>query len=283
VLYRVHNAAGGWDSCPPSTAVSADVAPAYPGGPVVVKAGADNTVTTTLTNYGRVPAENPTLQLTAPDGWTVTQTSTPSAGAVPSGSSRTVTWNVRPPANTAPGSYALTATATFQWDDGTKQGSTSGTTQVLVPNPPPSGTAYVSDVQWTNATNGWGPPERDRSNGETGASDGNPITIGGVTYTKGVGAHAPSEIDVYVGGRCSSFSSDVGVDDEKTAFGSVVFQVWADNTKVADSGLLTVDDPAKSLTADLRGAQFLRMVVTDGGDGNNSDHADWAAAQVTCS
>jgi alpha-galactosidase len=281
VLYRVHNA-GDWDSYPPSTAVSVDVAPAYPSGPVVMKAGAANTVTTTLQNNGRVPAENPSIDLQAPDGWTVRSTSTQSDAAIPSGGTRTATWSVTPPAGTEPGSYQLSATARFTWDDGTKQASTSATTEVLVPNPPPSGTAYVSDLQWTDATNGWGPPERDRSNGETGAHDGNPITIGGVTYAKGVGAHAPSEIDVYLGGNCTSFNSDVGVDDEKTAYGSVVFQVWADNAKVADSGLLTVNDPAKSLTADLRGAQFLRMVVTDGGDGNNSDHADWAAAAVTC-
>jgi hypothetical protein len=30
-------------------------------------------------------------------------------------------------------------------------------------------------------------------------------------------------------------------------------------------------------------AEFLRMVLTDGGDGNFYDHSDWAGAQVTCS
>jgi alpha-galactosidase len=285
VLYRVHTAGGGWDAYPPSTSVAASLAPAYPGGPVVVRAGSANTVTTMFTDSGRVPAENVTVHLSAPAGWAVQAMTSNSAGSVSSGKSLTTTWTVTPPADTPPGSYSLTASATYQWNDGTqlRAGSTSSDSDVLVPNPPPSGTAYVSDLQWTNATNGWGPPERDRSNGETGADDGNPITINGVTYSKGVGAHAPSEIDIYVGGNCTSFSSDVGVDDEKTAFGTVVFQVWADNTKVADSGRLTTADPAKSLTADLHGAQFLRMVVTDAGDGNNSDHADWAAAAVTCS
>src|SRR5262249_11845021 len=156
-----------------------------------------------------------------PAGWTVQQTSAPGDAAVPSGGTTTATWSVTPPADTAPGSYDLTATARFLWDDGTQPGSTTGSTQVLVPNAPPSGAAYVSDVPWTSATNGWGPPERDRSNGETGSNDGHTITIGGVTYAKGVGAHAPSEIDVYVGGQCSSFTSDVGVDDEVGSNGSV--------------------------------------------------------------
>jgi hypothetical protein len=28
--------------------------------------------------------------------------------------------------------------------------------------------------------------------------------------------------------------------------------------------------------------RMLDLQVTDGGDGNNSDHADWAAATITC-
>ena len=98
-----------------------------------------------------------------------------------------------------------------------------------------------------------------------------------------IGIHAPSEIDVYVGKRCSTFTSDVGLDDEVGSNGSVDFQVFADGTKVADSGVVHGPDAAAHLTADLSGAQFVRMVVTDGGDGNTYDHADWAAAQVACS
>jgi alpha-galactosidase len=58
--------------------------------------------------------------------------------------------------------------------------------------------------------------------------------------------------------------------------------LWADGTKVADSGLLTTADAAKHLTADVSGATFVRLVVTDGGNGNDSDHSDWADAQLTC-
>ena len=142
-------------------------------------------------------------------------------------------------------------------------------------------------MQWTYQTNGYGPVERDMSNGGAAAGDGHPITIEGQTYAKGVGVHAFSEVDVYVGGQCASFSSNVGVDDEVShngaEAGSVVFQVWADNTKVADSGRMTGADPAKYVTANLSGAQFLRLVVTIGGDNFNFDHADWAGAALTCS
>ena len=40
--------------------------------------------------------------------------------------------------------------------------------------------------------------------------------------------------------------------------------------------------PAEPLTADVTGAQVVRLVVTDGGDGIDSDHADWANARLTC-
>ena len=283
VMYRVSTGPG-WDADPPATSVAPSVAPAYPGGPSVVAPASGTAVTTTFTNTGRVPAENVTVKLNTPAGWTVQPVTATATGSVPSGQAFTTSWQVTPPGGTSPGSYSLTAAAGYQWNDSQhlQSGSTTGSADVLVPSPPPTATAYVSDLPWTSASNGWGPPERDTSNGEQAAGDGHTITINSVTYAKGVGTNAPSEIDVYAGGHCSSFSSDVGVDDEVGSNGSVDFQVWADGTKVADSGVVRGTDSAVHLTAGLSGAAFLRMVVTNGGDGNSYDHGDWAGAQVTC-
>jgi alpha-galactosidase len=282
VMYRVSTSRD-WANAAPATALSVSAAPAYDGGPVIAKPGQAATVTTTLANSGRMPITDARVTLDAPAGWTVSPTTSATINQLGTDRSFATRWSVTPPAGTAPGTYTLTATARYLWDDGTKSDSTTGGLRVLVPNPPPSGTPYVSDLQWTSFYNGWGPPERDRSNGETGASDGHTITIGGQTYAKGVGAHANGEIDVYVGDRCSSFASDVGVDDEVGDRGSVDFQVFADATKVADSGTVRGTDTAKSLTASIAGAEFLRLVVTDAGDGNSYDHADWAIARLTCS
>ena len=38
-------------------------------------------------------------------------------------------------------------------------------------------TIYVSDLTWASAVNGWGPVEKDRSNGEEGAGDGLPMVV----------------------------------------------------------------------------------------------------------
>jgi alpha-galactosidase len=151
---------------------------------------------------------------------------------------------------------------------------------------PTDGPAPVSralgDLPWTSANNGWGPVERDSSNGAKAAGDGHPLAIGGNPYSKGLGVNAPSTITYYLGGTCTGFASYVGIDDEEVK-GSVVFQVYADGRKVADSGLLTGTDGPVRLTAPLAGAQELLLQVTDGGDGNLYDHADWAEPRLTCS
>ena len=64
--------------------------------------------------------------------------------------------------------------------------------------------------------------------------------------------------------------------------GSVVFQVFAGATKVYDSALMTGATATKTIDVSVAGATTLRLVVTDGGDGINSDHGDWALARVEC-
>src|SRR4030095_6410355 len=48
---------------------------------------------------------------------------------------------------------------------------------------------YLSDLPMLRAKNGWGPIERDKSNGEQAAGDGRTITLNGSTYAKGLGVH----------------------------------------------------------------------------------------------
>lgn len=129
--------------------------------------------------------------------------------------------------------------------------------------------------------NGSGPYERDHSNGGEGI-DGQPLSIGGMAFPKGLGVHAPSELRFHLDGRCSGkFLTDVGVDDEVGDKGSVVFQVFLDDKQVYDSGVKRGSDMRSNVDVDVNGAKQLRLVVTDAGDGKDSDHADWAAARIT--
>ena len=81
---------------------------------------------------------------------------------------------------------------------------------------------------------------------------------------------------------CTTFAAKVGLDDEVANNGSVVFQVFADGTKVYDSGVLTGASPTATVSANVTGKTALQLVVTNGGDNVDFDHADWADAKLTC-
>ncbi len=63
-----------------------------------------------------------------------------------------------------------------------------------------------------------------------------------------------------------------------------MFQVWnGTTTKLYDSGIRTGADAATPAIVSLTGVSALRLVVTDAGNGNAYDHADWLDARLTCS
>ena len=140
--------------------------------------------------------------------------------------------------------------------------------------------SFLSDLNPTFASNAHGPYERDRSNGEGGASDGGPIRLNGVTYTKGLGVHAASELRYNLGGNYARFVSDIGVDDEVGSSGSVVFEVWTDGTRIFNSSTLTGTSQTQRVDVSVAGKNELRLIVTDAGNGNGYDHADWADAKL---
>ncbi|NEE33675.1 hypothetical protein G3M53_50555, partial [Streptomyces sp. SID7982] len=110
-------------------------------------------------------------------------------------------WRVTPPVDAPYGTYALEAKATYAVQ-GAGRTLGAGTSVRTLP-PPPTKDGWASDLDWTASQNGWGPVERDRSNGEAGAGDGGPLKIGGVAYDKGLGTHAPAKVRYYLGGKCT--------------------------------------------------------------------------------
>jgi hypothetical protein len=143
-----------------------------------------------------------------------------------------------------------------------------------------AGEVFVSALPFASSANGWGPVERDGSNGEREHDDGGMIAVGGRCYARGLGVHAPSEVRLDLGGRFSAFRAVVGPDEEALGVGTVTFQVWADGRQLYDSGRVTAATPPRPLDVDVSGCHELRLVVGDAGDGNWHDHADWAAARL---
>ncbi|WP_064013673.1 NPCBM/NEW2 domain-containing protein [Deinococcus puniceus] len=150
----------------------------------------------------------------------------------------------------------------------------------------PDGLNSLAHERAVVATNGWGPIETDRSNGQQVGGDGQPLTLNGVRYAKGYGVHAPSELKYNLAGqdraRCVRFKAQVGLDDAVGDRGSAVFQVWGDTGKLFDSGLMTGASATQQVSVDLRGQSSVRLVVTDGGNGKSFDHADWISPSLVC-
>jgi hypothetical protein len=143
--------------------------------------------------------------------------------------------------------------------------------------PSPRGAAkdvWLEELRPVSVTQDWGSLQMGKS------VEGNPLRIAGRQYEHGLGTHANSEILFLVQNKYQRFEAEVGVDDEKGGAGSVVFQVFCDGEKVFDSGLMTGHQEAKKVSVSLDGVDELLLVVKDGGDGINCDHADWADARL---
>ena len=145
-----------------------------------------------------------------------------------------------------------------------------------------STTLLLSDLPFVSASNGWGPVERDQSNGENGADDGGTLRINGSSYARGLGVHAVSDVRIAIPSGCTTFRAIIGVDDEVGSNGSVRFKVFGDGTALFTSGIKRGTHPGQAITVDVTGRSQLRLFV--GADGSNSqDHADWARARLVCS
>jgi alpha-galactosidase len=147
---------------------------------------------------------------------------------------------------------------------------------------PQAGETYLSAIPWMHAANGLGPVEKDKSNGGDSDGDGGPIKINGKTYEKGLGTFGGAIILYNLGRRCTSFSSDVGVDDAASGKGSEIFEVWADGAKLFESGVMTGGMAAKQVAVDLTGKRELKLVVKPGANTLEGGFADWAGAKITC-
>jgi hypothetical protein len=106
------------------------------------------------------------------------------------------------------------------------------------------------------------------------------LKVGEETYALGLGCFAQSLIEYPLGGQFKRFTATVGVDAAAEGRGSVVFEVHGDGKKLWNSPLMSGLDAPKKVDVPVAGVRRLRLVVTDGGDGNRFDAADWCEARL---
>ena len=141
---------------------------------------------------------------------------------------------------------------------------------------------YLSDIEWKSANSGWRTIQKDKSIEE------NPIRLtdengNEVEYEKGIGTHSTSTIVYDLTDKdYSYFTSYVGVDREmkNSTAASLEFKVYVDGVLKYESGLMRATDAQKYIELDINGAKELKLVATDGRDGNAADHASFGDAKL---
>ena len=140
---------------------------------------------------------------------------------------------------------------------------------------------YLTEYNWKSEAHSYATPKKDiatsskvlRLTDESGKE---------VVYTRGIGSHSTSTIIYDLSDKnYDYFTSYVGVDRQMYgSIGSVSFEVYVDGEKKFDSGLMNSTDSQKYIEVDINGAKELKLVVTDGGNGNGSDHATWGDTKL---
>ncbi len=109
--------------------------------------------------------------------------------------------------------------------------------------------------------------------------NGPPVLLGGVSYPDGLVTHAWTKMTYAVPAGAKELQAIVGIDDgvRECTRASVTFEVRGpDYALLYDSGLVDPSTPALPIRVDLHGATQITLAVTDGGNGIECDHADWA-------
>jgi len=96
------------------------------------------------------------------------------------------------------------------------------------------------------------------------------------------GTEGPTEAIYNLGGRANRLTAMIGIDQSMAPSSqiqkgaTVEYLIYADGRLAWASGTVTHQTPIKNVDVSLTGVNELKLVVTDGGDGNFWDWAVWA-------
>ncbi len=108
---------------------------------------------------------------------------------------------------------------------------------------------------------------------------GGPLMLGGTIFPHGLGTSSDSFITINLNGAATRFMATVGINDDRSnKKGSVIFQVWLEGKKVAESPVMRGGDKPYQMSVDITGAKLMYLIVDDAGDGPDDDIANWGGA-----
>lgn len=129
-----------------------------------------------------------------------------------------------------------------------------------------SSSCYVQD---------WGTPQINKSVVWT------PLTVNGVVYERGIGAHSIGRMLFDLDGKALSISGLAGADDNNLYAGKFQFKIIGDRKELWKSSVVKKGDPIQEFNVDLSGIDKVLLLVEECGDGIMYDHADWINVKVT--
>ncbi len=142
----------------------------------------------------------------------------------------------------------------------------------------PAQAIWLDSLDLSSMEIGWGSPQSRKS------VEGNPLSIAGNKFDRGVGTHAVSTFLLNLASSGKRFIASVGVDDETgNDKASIEFKVLGDKKVLWESGVMKRGTPAKKIDLDVKSIKLLGLLATDAGDGIDYDHADWCDARIECS
>lgn len=241
-----------------------------------------------LENLGKTELENVKLTLEAPEDVIVTEKESKTVKNLPAGEKAVAEFHVTFPKMKAknPDAYAdqykLDTKAAFTYKGETEKQEKTASASVKVSVPvvgKDNGSVKLSDANWLRSTSGWAQATTKRNK----SINNNVITIAKQKFDSGIGVHATSDTDIYLGGNAAKFTATVGIDDEVEGYEeqwapSVTFIVLADGKEVARTKELKFGESAQ-LSVDVPVCKVLTLRA-DEGAANSSDHAGWGDATL---
>ncbi len=110
---------------------------------------------------------------------------------------------------------------------------------------------------------------------------GNPITISGIKYKKGIGLESTSVMAFLLDKKGVHFFAEVGVDDMGNDSIPLRFFVLADRKIIFDSGEMLPGDKPKVVDVSIEGVGRLGLLVLGKGAGYPKNVGSWANASIT--
>lgn len=138
-----------------------------------------------------------------------------------------------------------------------------------------NGILYLSDLSPVHATQGYGELQADAE------VEGGKIELKSRRFLRGLGTHAPSELEFDVPPGAERFEATVGIDASQVDCGSAVVSILVDGRQMLRSQTLRSESTPLDVRISVAGAKRITLKADPTSDGNRCDHVDWASARFS--